>query len=175
MNSLTLFLSSSTLSADQSTILSAAPIKGRTTVTLDFTGFDETSFVVNHLKIDWGDIDEFFDYNKPPVQDYTTSSIFNEILYGKLNGSIMTQYSHEFNSLSSIDINTYLVQVFAYYENGWRHDISIFLPVYPESYYDTLDELDITSTQITPLSTNYTVVNLESRATGQTLVCVLSS
>jgi len=175
MNTLTISLTSATLSADVSSTLSAAPIKGRTDVILDLTGFDESQFVVNDLKIEWGDFNVTYEYKKPPVFDYTKDSIFDEILYGKLNGSIMTRYRHEYNSLSSVDIVTYALTLFAWFENGYRHDWTVFVSVYPESYYDAFDELDITSTQMLPLSTSDTVVNLESRRTGQTLVCVLSS
>jgi|GEM_PF-6388262 len=87
----------------------------------------------------------------------------------------MTRYTHEYNSISSVNINTYLIELFAWYENGYRYDASIFLTVYPESYYDSLDEIELLTTQITPLSTSYTVANIESKSTGQALVCVLSS
>lgn len=175
MSTVTITLSSPTLSADVSTVLSAAPIKGKTDVVLDFTGFVESDYAVNDLKINWGDIDLIYEYKREPVKDYVTTSIFDEILYGKIGGSIMTQYVHTYNSISSVDIVTYLLEIFAYYENGYRHDFSIFIPVFPESYYDSLDELDLVTTQILPLSTSYTAINLESRKTGQTLVCVLSS
>lgn len=175
MNTLTISISSPTLSADLSTVLSAAPAKGRTLVTLDLTGFEETQYMVNDLRIEWGDSSGVFEYKRDPVPNYTNVSIFNEVLYGKIGGSIATQYKHVYNSLSSFDIVTYLLEIFAYYENGYRHDITIYVPIYPESYYDSLDELDIISTQIEPLSTNYTFVNMESRKTGQTLVCILST
>jgi len=175
MNTLSIALSSPTLSANMSTVLSAAPTKGKTLVTLDFIGFDETQYVINDLRIDWGDSTKVSEYKRDPVPNYANISIFNELLYGKIGGSIATQYTHTYNSISSVDIITYLLEIFAYYENGYRHDIVIYLPVYPESYYDTLDELDILSTQITSLSTNYTIINLESRKSGQTLVCILST
>jgi hypothetical protein len=174
MNSIKINLSSNTLSADISTVLSATPIKGRTRLILDLTGFDESQYTVNDLKINWGDVNLTYEYKKPPVFDYTKNSIFDEILYGKLNGSIMTQYTHEYNSLSSVDIVTYALEIFVWYENGYRHDITVYLSIYPESYYDSLDEIDIISTQMLPLSTSDTVINLESRRTGQTLICILS-
>lgn len=175
MRTSVIFLSSTPLSADQSTELSAAPIKGRTQVTLDMTGMDEASYAINDIKIDWGDANIIYEYKRDPVKDYTATSIFDELLYGKMGGSIATRYEHIFTSLSSIDIITYLIQVFAYAENGYRHDYVIYLPVFPESYYDSLDELDILTTQMLPLSTNDTVVNMASGKSGQTLICVLSS
>lgn len=176
MNTLTIYLSSPTLSAgDLSTTLSAAPVKGRTNVTLDFTGFDESQWVVNDLRIEWGDSGIPIYYKRDPVANYKTTSIFDEVLYGKIGGSIMKQYSHIYNTTSAADITVYLIEIFAWYENGYRHDISMFLPVYPESYYDSLDELDLVTTQMLPISTNHTVANFESRSSGQTLVCILSS
>ena len=175
MRTSVIFLSSSPLSADQTTVLSAAPIKGRTNVILDMTGIDESLYAINDIKLNWGDVDVYNEYKRDPVKDYTTTSIFDEILYGKMGGSIAVRYEHIFTSLSSIDIITYLLEVFAYAENGYRHDYSVFLPVFPESYYDSLDELDIITTQMLPLSTNDTVVNMASGSSGQTLICVLSS
>ena len=175
MNTSVIFQSSSPLSADQSTELSAAPIKGHTNVILDMTGIDESLYAINDIKINWGDVDLYYEYKRDPVKDYTVTSIFDELLFGKMGGSIAVRYEHAFTSLSSVDIITYLIEVFVYAENGFRHDYVVWLPVFPESYYDSLDELDILTTQMLPLSTNDTVVNMASGKSGQTLICVLSS
>jgi hypothetical protein len=175
MNTATLTLSAPALTADVSVVLSATPVKGRTLITLDLTGFDESLYVYNNLRIEWGDTNAAFAYKREPALDYTVDSIFDEVLYGKLNGSIMTTYTHEYNSVSAADIVIYLLEIFAWSEQGYRYDASVYVPVYPESYYDTLDELEVASTQMTPLSTSYTVANLESKSSGQVLVCVLSS
>lgn len=175
MNTLTISVSSPSLTGDISTVLSAAPAKGRTEVTLDLTGFDESQYVLNEMRIEWGDDGNVHWYKRDPYKNYAETSIFDEVLYGKIGGTIAQRYTHIYNSISSVDIVTYLLEIFAYAENGYRHDVTIYVTIYPESYYDTLDELDIRSSQVLPLSTNFAVVNLESRKTGQTLVCVLST
>lgn len=174
MNTSTISISSQAISANTLTFLSAAPIKGRTLVTLDLVGINEIQYAVNNININWGDENVVYSYSKDVVPNYYSMSIFDELLYGKLGGSIAKQYTHAYNSLPSYDMVTYLLDVVIYYENGYTNTFNIYLPVYPESYYDTLDELDILTTQIVPLSTNYTFANLESKKTGQTLVCVLS-
>jgi len=175
MNTSTITLSSPQLSSNEMYVLTASPIKGRTQVILDLVGFDETVYPVNDLYISWGDSPVSYTYKRSPVKDYRNTSIFDEMLYGKIGDSVMNTYTHTYNSLSGVDVIQYLLEVVAWYENGYKSDYSIFIDVYPESYYDTLDELDLLSTQITSLSSNNTVVNLESRSSGQTLVCVLSS
>jgi|GEM_PF-4026150 len=72
MNTATLTLSSPPLTADVSVVLSATPIKGRTLLTLDVTGFDESQFVVNDLRIEWGDSAEVYSYKREPAKNYAT-------------------------------------------------------------------------------------------------------
>jgi hypothetical protein len=175
MNTYTLYLSSPIIITDTSTVLSAAPIKGQTLFTVDLTGFNESEYVVNNLRIQWGDTQDVYEYKRDAVPNYKEISIFNEVLYGKIGGSIAVRYDHVYNSVSQADITTYLLEIFAQYENGYRHDVTVYVPVYPESYYDTLDEMDLVTTQILGVSSNYTAINLESRKTGQTIFCVLST
>lgn len=173
MNSVTVSLSSGPVTSDTVTSLSALNIKGQTRFTLDLTGLTETEYMVTTLDINWGDGSDTERYTKDLVVDYKTQSIFNEVLYGKF-GSVAVPYTHIYNTLVDAESTTYDLNIVAYYENGYSLEFTKELHVYPESYYDSIRDIRIVSTQISPTADNYTVVNFETLA-GSTFVAVLAT
>ena len=173
MNSYTLAISAPTITDNLFLQLSAAS-KGKTLFTLDLTNVDESQFFVADLSINWGDGSNIEYYKKDPVKNYMATSIFDELIYGKIGGSVCTQYQHVYNTLSSTDIITYLLELALYSENGYILDYFIQVSIYPESFYDSIKDLQLLTTQILPTSANYTVANFEATGNNYSFITVLS-
>lgn len=69
-------------------------IKGNSTIQFILTGINEEVNDALSLELNWGDSSNIESYKKDLVFNYKEKSIFDEILYGKLGGSVMTQYKH---------------------------------------------------------------------------------
>jgi hypothetical protein len=108
--------------------------------------------------------------------DRDTKTILNEILYGKLGGSVCTFQQHEYNNS---DIDTYGVALSAnfvfYYDNGAITTIYQPLTIYWGSYYDHIKELVAINTQITPTSSSDTFVNLECQEGVSIIPAILTN
>ncbi len=175
MNSLTIPLTSSSLTSSQTSTLTAIA-KGRTDVIFDLIGIDETSYPVNDVLIDWDDGSDIVRYKRDPISDYRTSSILDEVRYGKIGGSVATRYNHIFDhAFSTTSASLFNIQISAIGVSGYSHIFTTDLWLFSESFYDTLDGLSLLTTQMISLSTNDTVANMESQKSGQTVICVLSS
>lgn len=173
MSTYTLAISSAPIYENTFLQLSAV-VKGKTNFILDLTQIDETEFFVTDLALRWGDDGVTYEYKKDPIKNYRETSILDEVIYGKIGGSVMGTYTHTYNTLSSTDIITYLLEIAAYFESGYILEYYVEVTVYPESFYDTIQDLQLLSTQILPVSANYTVANFEGVGNGYTFVSVLS-
>ena len=71
-------------------------LKGAHTVNFSFTGVDERDYKVDTLYISWGDSSPIETLKRDLFFNYKTQSIFNEVLYGRLGGSILNVYSHNY-------------------------------------------------------------------------------
>jgi hypothetical protein len=149
--------------------------KGSTTVNFVLTGVIEEMYDVLFLQIDWGDGTPKRTFQKDLIYDYREQSIFNEVLYGKIRGSIATFHSHEYaNSLNSYN-SSLTAQFLFIYNNGAHVHIIQPISIFSGSYYDEIGELSILNTQIVATSANNTFFNFEGRRNKQTFVGIMSA
>jgi hypothetical protein len=158
----------------QTIYMPSAIIKGATSVNFILTGVSEDVNDVLFADIDWGDGSTIETIRKDAVYDYRSKSIVNEVLYGKLGGSVCTFQQHEYNNTQADIYGLALSASFVfYYDNGAITTVYQPLVIYWGSFYDEIKELVAINTQIQPISTNRTFVNLESKQYTQILPCLL--
>lgn len=175
MNYASVYYNLPTITSNQTLIKEPLLYKGTTTVNFILTGVVEEAYDVLFLQIDWGDGTPKRTFQKDLIYDYREQSIFNEILYGKIRGSIATFYSHFYsNSLNSYN-SSLTAQFLLVYNNGVHAHIIQPISVFSGSYYDEIGELSILNTQIVATSANNTFFNFESRLSKQTFVGIMSA
>ena len=148
-------------------------IKGATTVTFSFTGVNEQDYKVDTLSISWGDGAPIETYKRDLFFNYKTQSIFNEVLYGRYGGSILNTYSHNFYNETVLYGAEYTAKILLNKNNGAYMYIIQPVTVYWDSYYDDVKKVSLLNSQITPLSSNYTFINIESNFDRFTLPSIL--
>jgi hypothetical protein len=136
-------------------------LKGATTLNISLTGILENDFRVDQVVIDWGDNTNQEVYKREIFFNYRTQSIFNEILYGKLNGSALGVYSHDYINEYSTYETDYVISIIIQKNNGKFIYIKQPVRSFWGSFYDSLERLTILNTQILPLTSNNSFVNFE--------------
>lgn len=175
MNKLNVYYNIS--STQESQLIYPDPInfKGSSSVTFVLTGIEEEYNSALFLEIEWGDGTKREYYQKDLIFDYKEESIFNEILYGKVGGSICTFYTHEFfNNLSSYNVALSSQFLFTFSNGAVIHIIQP-IGVFKNSFYDEIGDINILDIQVTPTNSNYTFINFESKNNKQTYVGIMSS
>lgn len=174
MNTVNANLSVNKLS-NQTVVFSKLDIKGATTLNLVLTAIPEVEYKVAAITIDWGDNSQLVDLKRDLFFNYKTQSIFDEILYGRLGGSVLTVYSHDYTNDTNIYSVNYTPAVTLFWEDGTYTRLVQPIGVFWGSFYDDVGELNVLSTQIQPVSTNLTFVNLESKKDKTTLIGYLGT
>ena len=175
MNRLTLYYNVS--STQENHLIYSDPVnfKGSSSVAFVLTGINEEINNALFLEIEWGDGTKKEYYQKDLIFDYKEESIFNEILYGKIGGSIATSYTHDFfNNLSSYNIALTSQFLFTFSNGAIVHIIQP-IGVFKNSFYDEIGDLNLLNTQITPTGGNFTFVNFEGKNNRQTYVGIVSA
>ena len=148
-------------------------VKGRNTLNFILTGVKEDGNSVLFMDINWGDGTEVVTIKKEPVYDYRNNSIINEVLYGTRGGSVCSNQSHVYSN----ELSTYGMMLTAsftfYYTNSCIATIRQPLNIYWASFYDDIKELVAINSQVLPLSTNNTFINLESMQNTQVIPSIL--
>jgi len=149
-------------------------VKGESTINYILTGVKENSYNVLFLDIDWGDGTAITTQKRDAVYNYREQSIFDEVLYGKVGGSICVQYSHPYsNQTNSYSLN--LTSCFSLiYNSGETVYFYQPLQIYRGSFYDDIVDLVAINTQILPVSSNITFVNFESKNNIQVIPSMLT-
>ncbi len=137
--------------------------KSDPTITFVLTGIDESANQALTLDINWGDGSDINFNQKDLVFNYKKESIFNEMLYGKLGGTILDSYEHTYVPSISTFATSLTAQFLIHYNNGFYASILQPIKLMRESYYDNIQKLGIQSTQMTGASGSNTVANLESK------------
>ena len=145
-------------------------IKGASRVTFDFTEINAIDSIASKISIDWGDGTPILNKSKSVVHDYRQESIFDEILYGAIGGTVLTKYTHEYFNDSQYYGKDFFAKILITWEDGTYTYIVQPITVFWNSFYDDVQELSILSTQILPLSTNETFINFESKYDKATLI-----
>jgi len=137
-------------------------LKGATTVNVSLTGVSEDKYVVDMLTIDWGDGSRDT-YKRDLFFNYKTQSIFNEVLYGRTNGTVLGVFSHDYaNKYSSYEVD-YTISIVIQKNNGQYIYVKQPLRCFWGSFYDSMESLNAINSQILPQKTNDTFLNLESK------------
>jgi hypothetical protein len=159
------------------TIITRDPIlvKGATTVVFSFTGVNEEDYKVDTLHISWGDGTPIQTYKRDLFFNYKTQSIFDEVLNGRLGGTILNNYSHDFYNETILYGAEYTAKILLNKNNASYMYIIQPITVYWDSYYDDVKKVSLLNSQIVPLSTNYTFINIESNFDRSTMPCVLNT
>jgi len=155
--------------------IEAPPIclKGATRLTISLLGIDESSYKVDEIVINWGDASDLEVYKRSIIRNYKTQSIFDEVLFGKLNGSILGEYEHDFYNQFNTYEADYIVTILLQKNNGAYINIRQPVTVFWSSFYDNVGRLSILDSQVQPLSTNTTFLNLESSIDKNVYMSVL--
>ena len=149
--------------------------KSDPTITFVLTGIDESANQALTLDINWGDGTDINFNQKDLVFNYKKESIFNEMLYGKLGGTILDSYEHTYVPSISTFATSLTAQFLIHYNNGFYASILQPIKLVRESYYDNIQKLGIQSTQMTGASGSNTVANLESKFDKRTYITYLNN
>lgn len=136
-------------------------LKGKTTVTLDLTQIDESVTYVKNVNISWGDGTNDTTAFLNIVKDYYTESIISEVLYNK-DVSVCTTYDHIYYPTNAAYLTQYQCVVTLTFMNDFVGKIYIPFRVAQSSYYDDIDDMFVSNTQLIPLSTNNVILNLQA-------------
>jgi hypothetical protein len=161
MNTVTVSYNISSSPNDITFVADPILLKGSTTLSVSLTGVSESDFRVDLLTINWGDSSKQETYKRDVFFNYRTSSIFNEVLYGKLGGSILGVYNHDYRNQSDSYEAIYTLNVVIQKNNGKYVYIEQPVRCYWSSFYDSLSGLSILDMQVLPLTGNSGFVSLE--------------
>ena len=168
----TIYLNLSSIYSNTTLTQNNLYLKGDSTLQFILTGVSEEVNDVISLEINWGD-STIENYKRDLVYNYKEKSIFTEILYGKLGGSVMTDYNHTLSLNPSSNFTALTAQLLIYYSNGVYADIYLPLTLVSESYYDNIKKFAINNTQMNSLSSSNTIANLQSKFNKQTYITYL--
>lgn len=143
-------------------------IKGQSTFELSLSGINETVNKVKSITIDWGDGAPVETHTIGLVKNYYNESVINEFLTGVEN-TVCTSYYHTYYPIQS----SYLVErtckaIVTFLANEQtllsQSTLEIYVPlrISQTSYYDSVEELFLINSQLLPLSTSNTLLNLQT-------------
>jgi len=135
-------------------------LKGGFNFVLDLLNVDETLSKVKSITIDWGDGSKVETYQVNLVKDYYTESVIYEMLYNK-DISVCVPYSHTYYPVASSYFVYNTLSAYITYLNGNIGEVYVPLKIAQNSYYDYMGEMYIINTQILPLSTSNTLLNVQ--------------
>jgi hypothetical protein len=173
MKNISIYYNLSSTTGDRQSILPVVSVKGKTTITFVLTGIDESRNYANYLTINYGDSTDTINVQKDLVYDYKNKSIFNEVLFDKPGGTIMSTYENIYSNETSNFNSPLTAQFLITFRDGSKTIFIQPLNIYNASYYDEIGELSITNSQISPISTNNTFINLEGKLNKQTYISIL--
>lgn len=175
MKNISIYYNLTSTTGDRQSILPSVSVKGKTTITFVLTGINESRNYATYLTINYGDSTESINVQKDLVYDYKNKSIFNEVLFDKAGGTIMSTYENIYSNETSNFNSPLTAQFLITFRDGSKTLFIQPLNIYNASYYDEIGELSITNSQISPLSTSNTFINFEGKLNKQTYVGILLS
>lgn len=170
-----IFITLSANTENRTVLKDEIAFKSDPTITFVLTGIDEVANQALTLDINWGDGSDTNFNQKDLVFNYKKESIFNEMLYGKVGGTILDSYEHTYVPSTSSFATSLTAQFLVHYNNGFYANIFQPIKLVRESYYDNIQKLGIQSTQMVGTSGSNTVANLESRFDKRTYVTYLNN
>lgn len=169
-----IFINLSAVTENTTVLKDEITFKSDPTINFVLTGIDESANAALTLDINWGDGSATNFNQKDLVFNYKKESIFNEMLYGKVGGTILDSYEHTYVPSTSAFTTSLTAQFLIHYNNGFYANIFQPIQLVSESYYDNIKKLGIQSTQMTGASGSNTVANLQSKFDNQTYVTYLN-
>jgi len=170
-----IFINLSATEENRTVLKDEITFKGAPSINFILSGIDESVNAALTLDINWGD-GSATDYNqKDIVFNYKEESIFNEMLYGKVGGTILSEYEHTYVPSTSSFFTNLTAQFVAHFNNGFYANVKQPIKLVRESYYDNIQKLGITSTQMTGASGSNTVANLQSKFNNSTYITFLNN
>jgi len=173
MSNIYIDLPATTASSD--ILKSEITFKSDPTITFVLTGVDERANQALTLDINWGDGSDTSFNQKDLVFNYKKESIFNEMLHGKVGGTILDTYEHTYVPSTSSFATSLTAQFLVHFNNGFYANVFQPIKLVRESYYDNIQKLGIQSTQMVGTSGSNTVANLESKFDKTTYVTYLNN
>lgn len=170
-----IFINLSATTENRTVLKDEIIFKSAPTINFVLTGIDESANSALTLDINWGDGSDTEFLQKDIVYNYKKESIFNEMLYGKVGGTILDSYEHTYVPQVSAFTSSLTAQFLIHYNNGFYANIYQPIKLVSESYYDNIKKLGIKSTQMTGASGSNTVANLQSRYDKRTYVTYLNN
>lgn len=164
-----------TITDNQEIINDSINFKGAPTVNFILSGINEEVSKALTVDINFGDGTERVFNQKDIVFNYKKRSIFNEVLYGKVGGTIMDTYNHTYVPSADTFSTSLTAQFLIYFNNGYYANIFQPITLIKESYYDDIEKLGILNTQMVGLSTSNTVANLQSKFNDRTYITYLDN
>ena len=149
--------------------------KGDPTINFVLTGIEEATNSALTLNINWGDSSDIEYLQKDIVFNYKENSIFTEMLHGKAGGTILDNYTHTYTPSTGSFATSLTAQFLVQFNNGFYANVFQPIKLLRESYYDNIQKLGITSTQMTGASGSNTVANLQSKFSNETYVTYLKN
>jgi hypothetical protein len=150
-------------------------IKGQTSIVFVFSSFIGNTYPVTNIAISWGDNTPVVYMSREIFYNYRVEPIIDEVLYGRLGGDVLLSSEHTFtNDTQSYGVQ-YTTEVIVTRVNGTT--VTVFTPivVFWDSYYDTIKDLKVINTQITPAASSLTFANLEIQEDKQVLPAILGT
>jgi hypothetical protein len=170
-----IYINLSATTANTDILKDEITFKSDPTITFVLTGVDERANQALTLDINWGDGSDTSFNQKDLVFNYKKESIFNEMLHGKVGGTILDTYEHTYMPSTSSFATSLTAQFLVHYNNGFYANIFQPIKLVRESYYDNIQKLGIQSTQMVGTSGSNTVANLESKFDKTTYVTYLNN
>jgi len=143
-------------------------VKGQSTFELSLSGIDETTKKVKTVVIDWGDNTPVETYNIGLVKNYYNESVINEFLTG-VDQTVCVSYYHTYYSIqSSYFVERICKAIITFLTNDQslflQSTLEVYIPlrISQTSYYDSVGELFLVNSQLLPLSTSNTLLNVQT-------------
>lgn len=170
-----IFINLSATEENRTVLKDEISFKGNPSINFILSGIDESINAALTLDINWGDGAATEYSQKDIVFNYKKESIFNEMLYGKVGGTILDIYDHTYVPSTSSFFTSLTAQFLVHFNNGFYANINQPIKLIRESYYDNIQKLGITSTQMTGASGSNTVANLQSKFNKNTYITFLNN
>lgn len=141
--------------------------KGVYDAAIDIGGISERNTTALNITIDWGDGTPREVYKREIVFNYRESSIFNEVQYGRIGGSVLGIFEHRYDPPETTHIRELSAQILINFDNATYTRIVQPILLVMESYYDDINELAINSMVIHD-SSLFSIMNLQSKFNNRT-------
>lgn len=162
MNTLTVNLSASAPTADFTYKTGPFVLKGPTMVSFNFDNVNEVSIPIITLEADFGDSTE--DFRSIPLGSFTaeTNNAVQIAITGKINSISLPDLTHTY-SVTESDVERLTATFLCTYSSFHVGSFYAEFILLKDSYYGLLDEINISSTQLLPVSANDIYMTMSSK------------